>query len=153
MKALLQKPNLLTQPLFFSFVAWALEITTLFLVFAALGYVVLPSEVIIVRSIAGNIESQGYAFAGYAQIVATSLYTSLGIQTALAASVALLGGIVIFWLKTALSYVAFYFVVLVNYAKKISVTIPSTEKTAETSTTDDLFSKDLLPKEKTGDKG
>ncbi len=154
MKTLLEKPKMLTQPLFFSFVAWALEITTLFLVFAALGYVVLPSEVIIVRSIAGNIESQGYAFAGYAQIVATSLYTTLGIQAALAASVALLGGIVIFWLKTALSYVAFYFVVLVNYAKKIHVEITSTEKPAQTpSGTADLFSKELLPKEKTGDNG
>jgi uncharacterized protein (TIRG00374 family) len=128
MKTLLQKPKRLTQPLIYSFFAWALEIATLFLVFAALGFIVLPNEVIIVRSIAGNIESQGYAFAGYAQIVATSLYTTLGIQQALAASAALLGGVIIFWLKMGLAYVAFYFVVLANYAKNVPVKEVKTEE-------------------------
>lgn len=150
MKTLLEKPKMAAQPLIFSFIAWALEVSTLFLVFAALGYVVLPSEVLIVRSIAGNLESQGYAFAGYAQIIATSLYTTLGIQAALAASVALLGGIVVFLLKTALSYVAFYFVVLVNYAKKVRVPVGTAEvPTAEPLNVMNLFSKE----EKTGDNG
>lgn len=121
MKTLLEKPKMLGQPLFYSFLAWALEVGTLFLVFAALGFLVMPSEVIIVRSIAGNLEAQGYAFTGYAQIVATSLYTTLGIQQALAASAALLGGVVMFWLKTGVSYIAFYFVVLANYAKNVPV--------------------------------
>jgi uncharacterized protein (TIRG00374 family) len=154
MKILLEKPKMLMQPMIYSFFAWALEIATLFLVFAALGFVVMPDEVIIVRSIAGNIESQGYAFAGYAQIVATSLYTTLGIQQALAASAALLGGVVVFWLKTGLSYVAFYFVVLAGYAKTAPISVPDTENPAEKQ--QDLagvFSKDLLPKEKTGDNG
>jgi uncharacterized protein (TIRG00374 family) len=154
MKILLEKPKMLTQPLFFSFIAWVLEVATLFLVFAALGFVVLPDEVIIVRSIAGNIESQGYAFAGYAQIVATELYTSLGVQEALAASAALLGGVVVFWLKTALSYVAFYFVVLVNYAKNVHIGVPQTENSAEKQLeVVGVLSKDLLPEEKTGDNG
>jgi len=121
MKILLKKPRMLTKPAFFSFLAWACEIATLFLVFAALGSIVMPNEVLIVRSIAGNIESQGYAFAGYAQIVATSLYTTLGIQQALAASAALLSGVIVFWLKTGLSYVAFYFVVLANYGKPLPI--------------------------------
>jgi uncharacterized membrane protein YbhN (UPF0104 family) len=131
MKILLEKPKMLTQPMLYSFIAWGFEIVTLFLVFAALGFVVMPNEVIIVRSIAGNIESQGYAFAGYAQIVATSLYTTLGIQQALAASAALLGGVVVFWLKTGLSYVAFYFVVLADYTKNVPAKIPKTEKPLE----------------------
>jgi uncharacterized membrane protein YbhN (UPF0104 family) len=152
MKTLLEKPKMLGQPLVYSFFAWALEIGTLFLVFAALGFFVMPNEVIIVRSIAGNIESQGYAFAGYAQIVATSLYTTLGIQQALAASAALLGGVVVFWLKTGLSYVAFYFVVLVNYAKNVSVTVKETEKVPEKQLeVVNVVSKDLPPKEKTND--
>jgi len=66
MKNLLQKPKMLTKPLVYSLFAWGFEVFTLFLVFAALGFVVMPDEVIIVRSIAGNIEAQGYAFAGYA---------------------------------------------------------------------------------------
>lgn len=145
-KILLQNPKVLTQPLIFSFFAWGLEVFTLFLVFASLGFIVMPDKVIIVRSIAGNIEAQGYAFAGYAQIVATALYTALGIQQALAASVALLGGVVVFWLKTAISYVAFHFVVFANYAKLIHVG-------GKDDLMDGKLSKDLLPKEKTIDKG
>ncbi len=154
MKTLLEKPKMLTQPMIFSFIAWALEVATLFLVFVALGFVVLPSEVIIVRSIAGNIESQGYAFAGYAQIVATALYTGLGIQQALAASAALLGGVVVFWLKTALSYLAFYFVVLVNYAKNLPVSLGQAENSVEKQLeVVSVVTKDLVPKEKTDDNG
>ena len=111
----------------------------------------MPDEVIIVRSIAGNIESQGYAFAGYAQIVATALYTTLGIQQALAASAALLGGVVVFWLKTGVAYVAFHFVVFANYTKLIHVDKGSLD--AEVCLKDGIIPKDLLLKEKTSDKG
>jgi uncharacterized protein (TIRG00374 family) len=155
MKTLLQNPKVLTQPLIYSFFAWALEVFTLFLVFAALGFIVMPDEVIIVRSIAGNIEAQGYAFAGYAQIVATALYTALGIQQALAASAALLGGMVVFWLKTAVSYIAFHFVVFMNYAKLFHVDSSSDKGSleAEEGLIEDIIPKDLLPKEKTAEKG
>jgi uncharacterized protein (TIRG00374 family) len=154
MKSLLQKPKMLTKPLVYSLFAWGFEVFTLFLVFAALGFVVMPDEVIIVRSIAGNIEAQGYAFAGYAQIVATALYTTLGIQQALAASAALLGGVVVFWLKTAVAYIAFHFVVFGNYAKMIN--IDSTVKDgqgAKEGLIEDILTKDLLSKEKSSDKG
>jgi uncharacterized protein (TIRG00374 family) len=152
MKTLLQKPKMLTQPLVFSFFAWAFEVATLFLVFAALGLIVMPTEVIIVRSIAGNIESQGYAFAGYAQIVATSLYTTLGIQQALAASAALLGGVIVFWLKMGLAYVAFYFVVLVNYTKNVPVkAVKSEEPPKQQLEVVKVISNDLPVIEKTND--
>jgi uncharacterized protein (TIRG00374 family) len=155
MKILLQKPKVLTQPIIYSFFAWAFEVFTLFLVFAALGFIVMPDEVIIVRSIAGNIESQGYAFAGYAQIVATALYTALGIQQALAASAALLGGVVVFWLKTTVAYVAFHFVVFANYAKLIHVGSPENKGSldAKEGLMDGIIPKDLLGKEKTADNG
>lgn len=155
MKIILQKPKVLTQPLIYSFFAWAFEVFTLFLVFAALGFIVMPDEVIIVRSIAGNIESQGYAFAGYAQIVATALYTALGIQQALAASAALLGGVVVFWLKTTVAYVAFHFVVFANYAKLIRVGAQENKNQLEVKgdLMEGKISKDILLKEKTIDKG
>jgi uncharacterized protein (TIRG00374 family) len=152
MKILLQKPKVLTQPIIYSFFAWAFEVFTLFLVFAALGFIVMPDEVIIVRSIAGNIESQGYAFAGYAQIVATALYTALGIQQALAASAALLGGVVVFWLKTTVAYVAFHFVVFANYAKLIPVGSPENKSSLDAKDViENIIPKDLLTKEKTAD--
>ncbi len=153
MKILLNKPKMLTQPMFFSFFAWLFEIAALFLVFAALGFLVFPDQVIIVHSIAGNIESQGYGFAGYAQIVATSLYTTLGIQQALAASAALLGGVIIFWLKMGLAYVAFYFVVLVNYGKNIPVKVPETEKPLEQLEVVKVVEQDLSVIEEANDNG
>jgi len=108
MKLLLENPRMLFKPMILSFFAWGFEVVTLLFVFASLGQLVPPDKVIIVRSIAGNVEAQGYAFAGYAQIVTTTLYNNLGLKIALSASVALLGGVVIFWLKTGISYAAFH---------------------------------------------
>jgi len=108
MKFLLQKPENVPQT--YGSVSFCLgfEVLTLLLVISSLGRSISPDKVIIVRSIAGNLEAQGYAFAGYAQIVTTALYTTLGIDLALSASVALLGGLVFFWLKTVISYGAFH---------------------------------------------
>jgi uncharacterized protein (TIRG00374 family) len=123
MTILVHHPKVVIQPVIFSFFALVFEVLTVFLVFNAFGFVILADKVIIVRSIAANIEAQGYAFAGYAQIVATALYTALGIDLALAASVALLGGVVVFWLKTAVSYVAFHYVVISNHPQTITKSI------------------------------
>ena len=109
MQLLLEKPRMLFKPMVLSFFAWGFEIVTLLLVFASLGQGIVPiDKVVIVRSIAGNVEAQGYAFAGYAQIVTTTLYSILGVLPAIGASVALLGGVVVFWLKTGISYAAFH---------------------------------------------
>jgi uncharacterized protein (TIRG00374 family) len=127
MKILVKNPEMLGQPMVISFFAWGFEILTLFLVFAALGFIVPADKIIIVRSIAGNVESQGYAFAGYAQIITTALYTALGIVPALAASVGILGSVVIFWLKTAVSYIAFHCVVFANCASYVCNTVRGTQ--------------------------
>jgi hypothetical protein len=66
---------------------------------------------VIVRSIAGNVEAQGYAFVGYAQIISSEIYNALGVPFAVGASVALLSGVVIFLIKTVISYIAFQFTV------------------------------------------
>lgn len=128
MKILIKNPKMLGQPMILSFFAYAFEIATLYLVFVSLGSFVPADKVIIVRSIAGNVEAQGYAFAGYAQIITTALYTALGIVPALAASVGILGGVVVFWLKTAISYVAFHCVIFAdctNYVCNIIRATPS----------------------------
>jgi uncharacterized protein (TIRG00374 family) len=108
MQILLQKPTMLLKPMVLSFFAWAFEIITLLFTFAALGQFVPLDKVIIVRSIAGNVEAQGYAFMGYAQIVTTELYRALGVPFVIGASIALLGGTAIFWVKTGISYTAFH---------------------------------------------
>jgi uncharacterized protein (TIRG00374 family) len=107
-KYLLQTPKMLLKPAVLSFFAWGFELLALFLVFVSLGEIIPVDKVIVVRSIAGNLDAQGYAFAGYAQVVTTALYTVLGVNIALSASVALLGGLVVFWLKTGVSYAAFH---------------------------------------------
>ena len=85
---------------------------------------------IIVRSIAGNVEAQGYAFAGYAQILTTALYNALGINPGLAASVGILGGVVVFWLKTAISYVAFHCVIFADCANYVCNIVRATPSKA-----------------------
>jgi hypothetical protein len=45
---------------------------------------------------------------GYAQIVTTELYRTLGVPLIIGASIALLGGTAIFWVKTGISYTAFH---------------------------------------------
>jgi len=123
MKALLQNPKMFLKPMVLSLFAWGFEVLTLLLVISSLGRSISPDKVIIVRSISGNLEAQGYAFAGYAQIVTTALYTTLGIDLALSASVALLGGLVFFWLKTVISYGAFHCTVFSPCANFVCRTI------------------------------
>ena len=119
MKTLIENPRMITKPMVLSFFAWGFEILMLYLVFVSLGLFVEADKVIIVRSIASNVESQGYAFVGYAQIITTALYTALGIIPAVAASVGLLGGVVIFWLKTGIAYIAFHCVVFAGCASYV----------------------------------
>lgn len=108
MTLLLDNPKMLVKPMILSFFAWGFEVVTLLLVFSSLGQQVPVDKIIIVRSIAGNLEAQGYAFAGYAQIITIGVYSALQVPTGLSASVALLGGLVVFWLKTVVSYAAFH---------------------------------------------
>jgi uncharacterized protein (TIRG00374 family) len=112
MKVLLQNPRMLIKPMILSFFAWGFEVITLLLVFASLGQIIPLDKVVIVRSIGGNLEAQGYAFVGYAQIISSEIYGALGVPFSVAASVALLGGVVIFLLKTGISYTAFHFTVI-----------------------------------------
>jgi len=119
MRILIQNPRMLFKPILLSFFAWGFEVVTLLLVFASLGQLIPPDKIIIVRSIAGNIEAQGYAFIGYAQIITSEIYRALGVPFAIGASVALLGGVVIFWLKTGMAYIAFHYTV---FQKRINFT-------------------------------
>jgi len=111
MKTLLENPKMLIKPMILSFFAWGFEVLTLLFVFESLGQLIAIDKVVIVRSIAGNVEAQGYAFVGYAQIISSEIYNALGVPFAIGASVALLSGVVIFLLKTVLAYLAFQYTV------------------------------------------
>jgi len=111
MKTLLEKPGVFFRPMLLSFFAWGFEVATLVFVFASLGQLIPIDKIVIVRSIAGSVDAQGYAFVGYAQIVASEIYGVLGVPFAVGASVALLSGVVIFLLKTVISYIAFHHII------------------------------------------
>lgn len=111
MKTLLENPKMLIKPMILSFFAWGFEVLTLLFVFDSLGQLIAIDKVVIVRSIAGNVEAQGYAFVGYAQIITSEIYNALGVPFAIGASVALLSGVVLFLLKTILSYLAFQYTI------------------------------------------
>lgn len=120
MKELLQNTRVLIKPMILSFFAWGFEVLALLFVFASLGQLIPLDKVVIVRSVAGNVEAQGYAFIGYAQIISSEIYNALGVPFAIGASVALLSGVVIFFIKTVLSYIAFQFTVLAPDSNFIS---------------------------------
>jgi uncharacterized protein (TIRG00374 family) len=112
MKELLQNTRVFIRPMILSFFAWVFEVLALLFVFLSLGQLIPIDKVVIVRSVAGNVEAQGYAFIGYAQIISSEIYNALGVPFAIGASVALLSGVVIFLIKTVISYIAFQFTVL-----------------------------------------
>jgi uncharacterized protein (TIRG00374 family) len=123
MKTLLQNPKEVFRPLIFSFLAWLCVVISLLFVFASLGQLIPIDKVIIVRSIVVNVEAQGYVLLGYAQIITSEIYRVLGVPFVIGASVALLGGVVIFLIKTVISYIAFYFTIFssrTNFIGKIS---------------------------------
>ncbi|HMK93836.1 MAG TPA: lysylphosphatidylglycerol synthase transmembrane domain-containing protein [Candidatus Limnocylindrales bacterium] len=111
MKLVLQDRKMVILPLLFSFFTWVFEVFTVLFTFAALGQPIPVDKVIIVRSVAGVVEAQGFAFSGYTQILTGEIYRSLGVPIAVGVSVALLGGILIFSLKAVISYVAFHYTV------------------------------------------
>jgi uncharacterized protein (TIRG00374 family) len=111
MKILLQNRKVLFKPMLPSFFAWSFEIIALIFVFAALGLLIPPDKVIIVHAIAGQVEVNGVLFAGYSQIITSELYRALGVPFITGASMAVLSGTGLFWLKTGISYTAFHYTI------------------------------------------
>jgi uncharacterized protein (TIRG00374 family) len=109
--ALKDNPKTLFQTAFFQTIAWSFDIIGLFLVFASIGYIVSPDKIIITNIISGNLQSQGLALVGFAQVVSSSVYTVLGISPFLSAASTLLAGFASFWFKMIIAFFAFQFVV------------------------------------------
>ena len=104
-------PRTLFQTALFQTIAWSFDIMGLFLVFASIGYIVPVDKVIITNIISGNLQSQGVALVGFAQVVSSSVYTVLGISPFLSAASTVLAGFAAFWFKIVIAFFAFQFVV------------------------------------------
>jgi hypothetical protein len=91
--------------------SWSFDILALFLIFASIGYVVPADKVIITNSISANLQTQGSALVGFAQVVSSNIYTILGISPILSAASTVLVGFASFWFKLVISFFAFQSVV------------------------------------------
>jgi uncharacterized protein (TIRG00374 family) len=104
-------PKSLFQAGFFQTIAWSFDIAALFLIFASIGYIVPADKIIITNAISVNLQTQGIALTGFAQIVSSSVYTILGISRTLSAASTVLAGFASFWFKFIIAFFAFQFVV------------------------------------------
>ena len=100
-------PRGLAKPMIFQSVAWVFDVMVLFAVFAALNYIVGPDKLVITNTLVVGLQTQGVAFAGFAQVVSSTVYTVLGISPILAIASSLLAGFATFWFKMAVSFFAF----------------------------------------------
>ena len=109
--ALNANPRTLFQTIFFQAAAWGFEITALFLVFASIGYPIPADKVIITNTLSVNLQAQGIALAGFAQVVSSNVYTVLGIASVYSVASTVLAGFASFWFKLIIAFFAFQFVV------------------------------------------
>jgi uncharacterized protein (TIRG00374 family) len=107
LKVLSSRRRSLLRPIVMYILAWFSEIAALLIVFNAVGYPITIDKVMIVYSIGGALESQTAAFAGFSQIVTSTLYIILGIAPAISIAATLLIGFSGFWFKLSVSYVFF----------------------------------------------
>ncbi|MCW4017960.1 MAG: flippase-like domain-containing protein [Candidatus Bathyarchaeota archaeon] len=122
-----KKPKSMIEPILLQSVAWAFDILSLFIVFAALGSLITPDKIIIANTIVVNLQSQGVALAGFAQIASSTVYTVLGITPVLAIASSVLSGVAVFWFKIAVSFVAFQIIVFDRYVPLVCKKCGSSE--------------------------
>ncbi len=104
-------PKTLFQAVFFQTIAWSFDIMALFLIFVSIGYIVPADKVIITNIISVNLQTQGVALAGFAQVISSNIYTILGISPVLSAASTVLAGFASFWFKIIIAFFAFQFAV------------------------------------------
>lgn len=101
------RPRSIVKPLIFQVAAWVFDLVGLLLIFASLGRFIGFDKILITNTIVNNIQSQGVALAGFAQMVSSTVYTILGISSALSIASSLLAGFASFWFKIIISFFAF----------------------------------------------
>jgi uncharacterized protein (TIRG00374 family) len=110
---MIMKTNIkgMLKPALYQTAAWVFDILTLFLIFASIGYIISPDKIIITNEIVVNLQVQGFAMAGFAQVASSTLYTILGITPLISMTSSLLAAFPTFWFKIAVSFVIFQVIV------------------------------------------
>ena len=109
--ALKKDPKTLFQTALLQTAGWIFDIIALFLIFLSINYIVPPDKVIITNIISVNLQTQGVALAGFAQVVSSGVYTILGIPLSYSVASTVLAGFASFWFKLIIAFFAFQFVV------------------------------------------
>ena len=78
-QTLTARPKALIKPALFSILSWAFDVSTVFLVFAAIGYPVSVDKVLIVYALTGSLQSMGLSFLGLTELIMSFLYNVLSI--------------------------------------------------------------------------
>lgn len=86
------KPKSILKPLTFQILSWTFNVLTLLIIFASLGQLIGFDKILITNTIVNNIQCQGVALVGVAQMVSSTIYMSLGISSALSIASSLLAG-------------------------------------------------------------
>jgi uncharacterized protein (TIRG00374 family) len=102
-----RRPRAVIKPIIFQTFTWIFEVLTFFTVFIAVGSSIGIDKVVITNTIVSNVQGQGIALAGIAQIVSSELYKILGITTGIAITSSLLAGFANFWFKLILAFAFF----------------------------------------------
>ena len=97
-------PKAMVKPVVFQSFTWVFEVLAFFFVFTALGSLIGIDKVVITNTIVSNVQGQGVALAGIAQIVSSEMYSVLGITSGLAVASSILSGFSSFWFKLVLSF-------------------------------------------------
>ncbi len=101
------RPRSMVKPLILQVSAWAFDVLALSLIFTSLGSFIGLDKILITYTIVNNIQGQGVALAGVAQVVSSAIYTALGISSVFSIASSLLAGFASFWFKTIISFFAF----------------------------------------------
>ncbi len=119
---LIRKPTNLVPPIFLAVVSWLFSIFISYLVFISLGQNVDLVLITIVYSVSVNIQSIPLGIpgeVGLVEIVMTSLYGLLGVETGIAAAATVLIRLLTVWLRIIIGVVAVQWIDLKALAKNL----------------------------------
>jgi len=103
------RPIALIKPALFSIISWAFDVSTIFLVFTAIGYPVSVDKVLIVYALTGSLQSMGISFLGVTELITSFFWNVLSIPLTISLTATLLTRFITFWFRLFIGYGAFQY--------------------------------------------
>jgi uncharacterized protein (TIRG00374 family) len=124
MEVFSKNPKWLFRPLMLLIIAWFFDISTMFLVFYAIGFNVSFLAVVVVYSLMLAVQAIPFGIPselGFIEIVMASLFTAFGVPSGTSAAATVLTRILTFWSRIIIGYVAAQWVGLKTFQEPSSV--------------------------------